>query len=97
MTSQSKESKSVSFKQIDQSIKTLDRNAMKQAPPDDFAGRVQKLVEVFGSIKPLLGLLSTVSLIPPAWRAALTIFTQSVEGVVSWPEIPADFKAGKDL
>ena len=31
------------------------------------------------------------------WRAALVIFTQAVEAVVSSPEIAPDFKAGKDL
>jgi len=44
------------------------------ANPDTQAGRTQRLVKVYGSIKPLLTTLSTLSIIPPKWREALCLF-----------------------
>ena len=90
----------VSFKYIDKSVKTLNLAEMEQENsllPDNLSGRVQKLVKVYSAIRPLLTVVSTLPIIPAAWRAALTIFSQAVEAVVSSPEISADFKAGKDL
>ena len=90
----------VSFKHIDKSVKTLNLAEMEQENsllPDNLSGRVQKLVKVYSAIRPLLTVVSTLPIIPAAWRAALTIFSQAVEAVVSAPEVSADFKAGKDL
>ena len=102
MTTNTQETNGVSFKHIDKAVKTLDVDAMEQENallPDNLSGRVQKLVKVYSSIRPLLTVVSTLPIIPAAWRAALTIFSQAVEAVVSAPEITADadFKAGKDL
>ena len=90
----------VSFKHIDKAVKTLNIAEMEQENsllPENLVGRAQKLVKVYSSIKPLLTVVSTLPLIPATWRAALTIFTQAVEAVVSSPEIDPNFKAGKDL
>lgn len=90
----------VSFKHIDKAIKTLKTADMEQENAllgDNLSGRVQKLVKVYSSIKPLLVAVSALPIIPATWRAALVIFTQAVEAVVSSPEIAPDFKAGKDL
>jgi hypothetical protein len=90
----------VSFKHIDKAVKTLNVAEMEQENAllsDNLSGRVQKLVKVYTSIKPLLTVVAALPIIPATWRAALTIFTQAVEAVVSAPEIAADFKAGKDL
>jgi hypothetical protein len=90
----------VSFKHIDKAIKTLKLADMEQENAllgDNLSGRVQKLVKVYSSIKPLLVAVSALPIIPATWRAALVIFTQAVEAVVSSPEIDPDFKAGKDL
>ena len=90
----------VSFKHIDKAVKTLNLADMEQENsllPDNLSGRVQKLVKVYSAIRPLLTVVSTLPIIPAAWRAALTMFSQAVEAVVSAPEISADFKAGKDL
>lgn len=100
MTTQETPANTVSFKHIDKAVKTLDLAAMEQENsllPDNLSGRVQKLVKVYSGIRPLLTVVSTLPIIPAAWRAALTIFSQAVEAVVSSPEISTDFKAGKDL
>jgi len=100
MTTDSRNPNAVSFKQIDQSVKTLDLATVEQENallPDNLSGRVQKLVKVYGSIKPLLTVVSTLPIIPSGWRSALAVFSQAVEAVVSAPEISADFRAGKDL
>jgi hypothetical protein len=92
--------KGVSFKHIDKAIKTLKLADMEQENAllgDNLSGRVQKLVKVYSSIKPLLVAVSALPIIPATWRAALVIFTQAVEAVVASPEIAPDFKAGKDL
>jgi hypothetical protein len=92
--------KGVSFKHIDKAVKTLSIDKMEQENallPDNLSGRVQKLVKVYSSIKPLLTVVAALPIIPATWRAALVIFTQAVEAVVSSPEISPDFKAGKDL
>jgi hypothetical protein len=85
---------------INRSIKALGKagNEMEHAAiADTPGGRIQKLAQVFTSIKPLLTAVSTLSLIPQTWRAALALFTAAVEAVVSTPELNPDFKAGKDL
>jgi hypothetical protein len=85
---------------INRSIKALGKagNEMENAAiADTPGGRIQKLAQVFTSIKPLLTAVSTLSLIPQTWRAALALFTAAVEAVVSTPELNPDFKAGKDL
>jgi hypothetical protein len=90
----------VSFKHIDKAVKTLNVAEMEQENAllsDNLSGRVEKLVKVYTSIKPLLTVVAALPIIPATWRAALTIFTQAVEAVVSSPEIDPDFKAGKDL
>lgn len=100
MTTKETPSNTVSFKHIDKAVKTLDLTTVEQENallPDNLSGRVQKLVKVYSSIRPLLTVVSTLPIIPAAWRAALAIFSQAVEAVVSAPEISADFKAGKDL
>jgi len=85
---------------INRSIKTLNIAEMEMereiAPPTP-AERIQKLVKVYTAIKPLLTVVSTLPLLPQAWRAALSLFIAAVEAVVSSPELNPDFKAGKDL
>jgi hypothetical protein len=92
--------KAVSFKHIDKAVKTLNIADMEQENallPANLVGRAQQLVKVYSSIKPLLTVVASLPIIPATWRAALTIFTQAVEAVVSSPEVNPDFKAGKDL
>ena len=47
---------------------------MESSATDTPSGRVQRLVKVYGSIKPLLTTLSTLPIIPTKWREALGLF-----------------------
>jgi hypothetical protein len=74
-------------------------------------GRVQRLVKVYGSIKPLLLVLSTLVIIPPSWRDGIKVFVGALDAValvapqfdpgevvkIDDPQPVPDFKAGKDL
>ena len=99
------DSAAIWFKQIDESLNTVIQAAEQTANavlPDNLSARVQKLVKVYGGIKPLLTVLGSLPIIPPSWRAALSILTQALDVVTSAPELVAatgdvDFKAGKDI
>ena len=98
---------------ITASVSTLGTGDMEMensALADSPAGRLQRFVSVYSAIKPLLTTLSTLVIIPPAWRAGLTVFIQAIESVVAIapqldpglvkiddPKPVTDFKAGKDL
>ena len=84
---------------INKAVKSLGDMEMENAAVTDSpGGRVQRLVSVYTSIKPLLSVLTTLVIIPPSWRAALGFFVQTLEAVVAVaPQISPDFKAGKDL
>jgi hypothetical protein len=94
-----------SYREIDRSIRTLDLTPMtggNAALPETLSNRLTRVLQVYGAIRPLLSALTTVSLIPPAWRAALTVFSLAVESLAAmWPEgtstVSGDFKAGKDV
>jgi hypothetical protein len=91
----------VSFKQIDASLKTLTVEQPNAAQPETLTARVEKLAKVYSSIKPLLAAVAALPIIPQTWRIGLTLFAQTIDLVVSAPELvaagDADFKAGKDL
>ena len=85
---------------INRSVKTIDTATMEMENgllAGTFAERVQRLVTVYNGVKPLLAVLTTLPLIPQAWRAALGLFNSALEAVASSPEAKPDFKAGKDL
>ena len=91
---------SKTYAAINRSIKTLNLAEMQQEreiAAATTAERVQRLVKVYTAIKPLLTVISTLPLLPQAWRAAVSLFPAAVEAVVSSPELNPDFKAGKDL
>ena len=90
---------SKTYKAIDRSIKTLDLSTMDEementAIGGSFVVNLDRLVQVYNAVKPLITVLSTIPLIPQAWRAALAFFSKALDSlVVAVPE----FKAGKDL
>ena len=49
---------------------------------------------VYNAVKPLISVLTTIPLIPQAWRSAIALFNKSLAAVVA--AVP-EFKAGKDL
>lgn len=61
------------------------------APPQTPADRSQRLVTTYAGVRPILLALAAVPLVPETWRAALSVFVITLDGVT------ATFKAGKDL
>jgi hypothetical protein len=101
-------------REIDDSIRSLrihtvqPQNAVQAEP---LITLVQRLLIIYRAINPFLTALLTLTLIPPTWRAALTVFLQTLDAIaaVALP-VPAaaagdidpintdpSFKAGKDL
>jgi hypothetical protein len=90
---------SKTFKAIDRSIKTLDLTTFDEementAVGGSFVATLDHLVTVYNAVKPLISVLATIPLIPQAWRAAISLFSKSLDAVVV--AVP-EFKAGKDL
>jgi hypothetical protein len=88
---------SKTYAAINRSIKTLDLSAMDEEDTvlgATFATHLDQLVTVYNAVKPLIAVLTTIPLIPKAWRAAIALFNKSLDAVVT--AVP-EFKAGKDL
>jgi hypothetical protein len=88
---------SKTWKAIDRSIKTLDLSTMEEentAIGGSFVVNLDRLVQVYTAVKPLITVLATIPLLPQAWRAAIAFFNKALDSVVV--AVP-DFKAGKDL
>lgn len=88
----------LSKKSVDRSIRTLvaEMEHENTLLAESAGGRVQRLLEIYRGIKPLLTVLASLPLLPSNWRAALVIFNQVLESLAT-SGITADFKAGKDL
>lgn len=91
---------SLSYRQIDRSIRGILKDFEQENTllPETFADHVQRLVRVYPAIKPLLTMLTLLPF-PPVWRKGLDLLKQVIEAVAaaSPNDIPANFKAGKDL
>jgi hypothetical protein len=61
------------------------------ATPQTAADRAQRLMTTYAGVRPILLALAAVPLVPETWRAAISVFVASLDGVT------ATFKAGKDL
>jgi hypothetical protein len=89
-----------SKRSVDASLRNLQKemeqeNTLVQETP---IGRLQRVVKIYNSVKPLFAVISTLPLIPSTWRAAIVMFNQALDALAaSAPDITADFKAGKDL
>ncbi len=60
--------------------------------------RLQRVLRLYRSIKPLLTLLGNLPILPSNWRASVLIFTQALDALLAvGPSITAGFKAGRDL
>ena len=59
---------------------------------------LQRALQVYTGLKPLLFFLSTSRLLPQMWRTGLTVLTQVLDALAAiGPVVDAQFKAGKDL
>jgi hypothetical protein len=59
---------------------------------------VEHAVSVYQSIRPLLSGLTTLWVLPPAWRTGLALLVAAFDGLAAVPgTVDPDFKAGKDL
>jgi hypothetical protein len=99
---------------ITASISTITAGGMEMessAIADTPNGRVQRLVKIYGSIKPLLLVLSTLVILPASWRDGIAVFVGALDAValvapqfgagevvkIDDPQPVPVFKAGKDL
>jgi len=84
-------------------LHTGELEMVNTATADTPNGRVQRLVEIYGSVKPFLVALSTLVIIPASWRNGIRVFIGALDAVaIVAPQLgPGDvvpeFKAGKDL
>jgi hypothetical protein len=72
-----------------ESLDTFGEGAV--ATPQTAADRAQRLMTTYAGVRPILVALAAVPLVPETWRAAISVFVASLDGVT------ASFKAGKDL
>jgi hypothetical protein len=102
----------LSYEHIDHSIHALDLEELheEQSLLGGFAqsDRIARVLKVYASVRPLLSTLSVVPLIPPAWRAGIVLFIQTLDalaastadGTVTIPEKPTtskeEVKAGEE-
>ena len=92
----------LSKKSVDRSIRTLmaEMEHENTLLAESNGGRVQRLRKVYRNVKPLLGVLVSLPLIPHNWRAALGILIQVLDSLATSDvpsDVTADFKAGRDL
>jgi hypothetical protein len=96
----SKEMIAKSKRSTDRTLRALQtdmeqENTLVQDTPNT---RLQKVLKIYRSIKPVLAVLGSLPLIPSTWRAAVVMFTQALDALsVVGGDITAQFKAGKDL
>jgi hypothetical protein len=85
---------------IDRALRTLQsdmehENTLVAETP---LNKLQKVLKIYRSIKPLLAVLGTLPLIPSMWRGTIVIFGQALDALAaSAPDVTAQFKAGKDI
>ncbi|HEX7155326.1 MAG TPA: hypothetical protein VF618_27920 [Thermoanaerobaculia bacterium] len=82
-------------RRINRSIKALDVQTLmgNTAVEEPESSRIERLLTVYVSVRPLLGALSSFPLIPSAWRKAVAMLLQTLDGIVTI----RGFKAGRDL
>jgi len=89
----------LSFESIDDQINDYVNDFIDQfeslegvvAKPQTAADRAQRLMTTYAGVRPILLALSSIPLVPETWRAAISVFVASLDGIT------ASFKAGKDL
>ena len=89
----SNKSNHLSFDSIDREVRKFDIVSFSsEGAVRTPATSVERLVTVFGAVRPILmALASTIPLIPVAWRTLMSAFVSTLD------DVSASFKAGKDL
>jgi hypothetical protein len=83
-------------KSVDRGIRTM-MNRMENentAAPETPNSRVQRVLEMYRSVKPALAAISILPIIPLTWRTAILMFNQALDGLAVASN---SFKAGKDI
>ena len=71
----------ITFEAIHHSLSNLDLDALGAAgAPADPAAHKERVLTVYRAIRPLLVGLTTVTLVPPQFRAAMTLFLTTFDG-----------------
>lgn len=82
----------LSFDSINRQVQQFDAvTFMSEGAVETPMTRMDRLVTVYASARPILAALAAIPLIPSTWHTVLTIFVSTLDGV------SASFKAGKDL
>jgi len=101
MSTTTQRSTTAIYNEIDRSVRTLDVDAVSSENallPLTQSDRVKRVLRVFRAVRPLLTALSTLALLPKAWRNAITLFIESIDALADGePDSQHDFKAGRDL
>jgi hypothetical protein len=96
---------------IDQNIRELRAQLARENTllPENLSGAVQRVLAVYGMLKPLLSILMVLPILPGIWRDGIKYLNQVLDALSiaaeknAAPETPMDpdatanFKAGKDL
>lgn len=88
------------YGQINRSIRQLiDSGQANTSLPGSGSGAPERLVQVYAALKPLLTMLAMAPFLRPVWRKGIAVLNATIESVVANADddVPASFKAGKDL
>ena len=96
------------MKKNQRSMRSIDSDIRKANVQDigtvdeTLAGRLARVLTIFGAVRPLLLLVTTFSLVPPASRMTVALFVQSLDALAALAQAGdadavEDFKAGRDL
>ena len=82
----------LSFEKIDRHVTAFDATSLTpQSSVQSLNDTIQRLNAVYSATRPILLAVQTISLLPAAWRNALSILITTTD------DVTASFKAGKDL
>jgi len=83
---------------VDRGLRAMNAAVEHESPrmADTPKGRVQRAIKIYRNVKPLLTVLSTLPILPQAWRTGIVTFTQVLDSLTEI-DVNAEFKAGKDL
>ncbi|HEX6098214.1 MAG TPA: hypothetical protein VF432_17940 [Thermoanaerobaculia bacterium] len=73
---------------------------MRSKTQESFAGKVQRAIRIYGTVRPKLTALASFPVIPAPWRRGITQFLDALDAVAADPSagnVAARFKAGKDI